>query len=711
MNVNRRDFLKIGMLTATAATFTACGRPVEHGVVSQYQMPEYQLPGQSLFWASTCTDFRSDCAVSVKTVENRAIQVIGMPGHFFSKGFANKDAISSLQVLYNPDRLSYNGDKPKGMKFGANGDPSESQGTTAGLAIQKAGAGTLFIVDRVCGTAGHALVQAAVAVGGKIWVADAQQSVRERRILKAVTGRAELPLYPLERYDFVLSVGSNFLHENYAPSRVGWSYGRFRKTPGRVRGRMVSASARQNPTDAIADAWLPVHPGAEATFLAAVGTAVAAKGKSGWPDWANVSPESASAKTGVSPKDIQLVADRLVDAASPLVVGGFQGADGDATVFLAHTLTKMLKGDVVTFDPDTLVGSGTAPVGLFLNDQEAAAFLGTAKAVVVHGVDVNYRFPWLAENFKKVRTKIVLASLPNDTTDEASILVPIRTWLEDWGDLRVESPEGGWYGVTQPSVRSQVGFASSVLGFYLDLAKAAGVASITEVSPRKCLQGSRAPADWEALMVRGGFWKEEAEAIYPSRASYPPPPVATSGSMPDGYSAFSALEPLNVSSLASLAEGLVLMTLPTHLHDGEVSSRPWMQELPDTMTTVVWDSWIEINTERALELGIARHDLVEVTTATGKILGSAYPSSYIHPGAVGIPTGRGQKRAWRPEFVDLGWDPDGSNPKSLMDGSAGSNGYYGSTVAGAKLAKSEGSKMLTTFDQRVFNLPRHILPD
>lgn len=711
MNVNRRDFLKIGLLTATAATFTACGRPVEHGLVSQYQMPEYALPGQSLFWASTCSEHRADCAVSVKTVENRAIQVIGMPGHFFSKGYANKEAISTLQVLYNPSRLGYKGEKPKGAKTGADGNLSEPLGTTAGLAAKRGGDATLFIVDRLAGSTGHAIVQAAAAIGAKIWVADKDQSVRERRILKAVTGKAELPLYPLEQADFVLSVGSNFLHDNYAHSRVSWSYGRFRKTPGRLRGRMVAASTRMNPTDVCADIWLPVNPGTEATFLAAVGTAVAAKGKAGWPAWANVSIADGAGKTGVGEDDIRRLADRLVEAKTPMVVGGFQGTDGDATVFLAHTLTRMLAGNVPTFEPDLLVGSGAAPAGLYLTDKEASDFLGGARrTVVLHGVDIVYRYPWLAEKFKKAGTKIVLSTMPNESTDDATILVPIRTWMEDWGDLRVNSPDGAWYGVQQPAVRSQVASATSVLGFFLEFAKAAGVSSIAETSPRKFLQGTRSQADWEGLMVRGGVWKEEEDSIYPNRASYPPPAIAGSGTAPAGYSAFTALAPLNVNAFVAPPTGTVLMTLSTHLQDGATADRPWLQELPDTMTTVVWDSWIEINEELAKESGINRHDLVQVNVGGAKLVGSAYPSPFIHRAAIGIPTGRGQSKQWATEFIDIGWDPEGVNPKTAFTDAPGASGYYSSTVGGAELVKLDGSKLLATFDQRVYNLPRHILP-
>ena len=704
MNVNRRDFLKIGMLTGVAATFTACGRPVEHGLVSQYQMPEYALPGQSLFWASTCPELRSDSAVSVKTVENRAINVMGMPGHFFTKGYANKEAISGLQVVYNPDRIK----EPKGHKAGADGKLSESLAVTAAKAAKS---NALFIVDRLYGSAGHALVQSAVKIGAKIWIADKDQSVRERRILKAVTGRAELPLYPLEKYDYVLSVGSNFVHENYAPSRVEWSFGRFRKTPGRLRGRMVAASTRMNPTDANADIWLPIAPGTEAIFLAAVGTEVSKRGKSGWPSWANTELKVAAEKTGVAERDLQRLAERLLDAVSPMVVGGFQGADGDATVFLAHTLTKMLKGDVETFEPDLLVGSGSAPAGLFLTDAEAAKALASAKAVIVQGVDVVYRFPWLADAFKKVRNKIVLATMPNDTTGEATHLVPLRSWLEDWGDLRIKSSEGDWYGVTQPAIRNQVPAAQSLLGFYLEFAKEAGVSGISELNPRKSLQGARSQQDWENMIVRGGVWKEIPEDIYPNRANYPPVAVAGKGSAPSGYSAFTGLAPLAVSKFAApLAAGDVFITLSTHLADGELASRPWMQELPDTMTTVVWDSWIEVNADWAKEKGISRHDKVEIATPVGKFEGSAYPSPWIHRNAFGVPTGRGQKRPVLSEFVAIGWQSAGSNPKTLLEGKTGETGYFEEVSTGAKVTKLEGSKLLATFDQRVYNLPRHILP-
>lgn len=709
MDFNRRDFLKIGMLTASAMTFTACGRPVEHGIVSQYQMPEYKVLGKPHFWASTCTDLRSDCAVSVKTVENRAIQVMGLPYHFFTKGYPTNAAISSLNVLYHPARLQ------KAENFAADKPLAEQLASD----IQKGGTGVVFVVDRLCGSTGDAVVEIVKKAGGKIWVCDSNHSIRERRILKAVTGRAELPLADLENRDFVLTVGSNLMQDNYAPTRTEWAYGRFRKTPGTIRGRMVSYSARMNSSDANADLWFPIVSGSEPAVLGAVGKLLTERGKSGFPSWAAITPQEAAKRCRVPEgevphfvENLEKLADRLAEANSPLVVGGFQGANGDATVFLAHTITKMLNGDVKTFEPDALVGSSKSGGGMFLNDSEAASALSSAKLVVVDGVDLVYRFPWLSGDFEKAKKRVVLSTMPNETTAKATHRIPVRTWMEDWGDLLVKSPEGDWYGLCQPAVRNQVSEAVSRLGFYLEVAAAAGLTvGSGETSARKFLQGDKEQAVWEDMLIRGGSWKQEDDAIYPHPAAYPPPVAPNAGTAPAGYNVFADLQPLQVTSLGEVSEGTTFLVLPTHLGDGEMADRPWLQELPDTMTTVVWDSWVEINEHRAKREGIARHDIVEVTVGGKTIKGSAYPSPFIHPDAVGIPSGRGQTTPLNDAFVNIGWVSGGSNPKTLLDGKPGAGGFFPSAAANASLKKGAGSRLLTTFDQRVYNLPRHILPD
>jgi molybdopterin-containing oxidoreductase family iron-sulfur binding subunit len=77
--------------------------------------------------------------------------------------------------------------------------------------------------------------------------------------------------------------------------------------------------------------------------------------------------------------------------------------------------------------------------------------------------------------------------------------------------------------------------------------------------------------------------------------------------------------------------------------DGNGANRPWLQEPPDPMTTVTWNSWIEIHPKTAELLGIHDDDIVEVKSSTSDFSVEAivylYPA--IRPDTVAIPFGQG----------------------------------------------------------------------
>jgi anaerobic selenocysteine-containing dehydrogenase len=85
----------------------------------------------------------------------------------------------------------------------------------------------------------------------------------------------------------------------------------------------------------------------------------------------------------------------------------------------------------------------------------------------------------------------------------------------------------------------------------------------------------------------------------------------------------------------------------TAFHDGRGAPLPWLQQLPDPMSTVVWDSWIEINPTTAAGLGISQGDLVEVASPRGTLRMPAVLYPGIRPDLVAIPLGQGHKGAGR----------------------------------------------------------------
>ena len=75
--------------------------------------------------------------------------------------------------------------------------------------------------------------------------------------------------------------------------------------------------------------------------------------------------------------------------------------------------------------------------------------------------------------------------------------------------------------------------------------------------------------------------------------------------------------------------------------DGSLAHLPWLQEMPDPLTSAMWSSWIEINPATASRLGIGEGDIVEVASAHGTLRTAAYISPGIAPDVLAMPAGQG----------------------------------------------------------------------
>jgi len=71
------------------------------------------------------------------------------------------------------------------------------------------------------------------------------------------------------------------------------------------------------------------------------------------------------------------------------------------------------------------------------------------------------------------------------------------------------------------------------------------------------------------------------------------------------------------------------------------ANKPWLQELPDPTTTVMWNTWIEMNPETAHELGIENDDVVRVSSEAGEVEAYVYLYPAIRPDTIAMPFGQG----------------------------------------------------------------------
>jgi anaerobic selenocysteine-containing dehydrogenase len=129
--------------------------------------------------------------------------------------------------------------------------------------------------------------------------------------------------------------------------------------------------------------------------------------------------------------------------------------------------------------------------------------------------------------------------------------------------------------------------------------------------------------------------------------------------------------------------------------DGSSAHLPWLQELPDVVSTAMWSSWVEINPKTAASLGIAQGDVVEVASDQGSVRVPALLSPGIAPDVVAMPAGQGHQTFTRYASAR------GANPISLLaplaDAQTGSLAWAATRVRLSKIDGVEGKGDLVLF--------------
>jgi anaerobic selenocysteine-containing dehydrogenase len=121
--------------------------------------------------------------------------------------------------------------------------------------------------------------------------------------------------------------------------------------------------------------------------------------------------------------------------------------------------------------------------------------------------------------------------------------------------------------------------------------------------------------------------------------------------------------------------------------DGRTAHLPWLQEMPDPMTTVMWGSWVEINPETARKLEIVEGDVLTIRSPQGTLELPAYIYPGLRPDVISIPAGQGHTHYGRYAAKR------GANPLTLtasaLDQTSGTVVQTGVRVSVAKAGRVE----------------------
>lgn len=676
--MDRRNFFKIVSTASTGVLTGACGKKLDRYIpllVSEREI----VPGEEYWHPGVCAECGAGCGVIVRVMEGE--RVIERDGQEFRQKIAAikkiegnpLDAVSggrlcarghaALQGLYNPDRLR-GPMRRQGPRGQADFAPTSWQEAVAVAAEklarvhQKDPTRIVFLTGAQAGSRALTIARFLEALGASpAMTFDLGDFPVERKAAEQVHGWNGLPFYDLANARLVLGIGADFLGGWASPVLYARQFGRFRQGRPGLRGTLVQAESRLSITSQSADRWIPLRPGTELSFSLAIGKLLLAEGLARRPQdvppavlraFETADPAVAGQTCGIDEKRIRQVARELGESEGPLVIAG-------ASVVHTNSLAAVAAANCLNL----LLGNLGRPGGVLPPSPQpptsrpgfanALAALERAQFVFLDGSNPLYTLPAasaVGEKLERIETLVSFSPFLDDTAAYADLLLPDHHSLEQTTAVFPAVAPGPGVVVATAFVQPlhDTRPTEQVLA---DLAKKMEV-DFEPATPKSVVEKMlSAELTWEDVTRQGGFWGEPASPSVPPSGRRPPP-IAWEAS-PAEFAGNASEFPLHFQPYLSL-----------QFHDGRGANLPWMQELPDPVSSAMWGLPVEVDAGTASRLGIKTGDLVRLESPHGNLEAPAYVHPAAAPGVVSMAVGQGHRRFGRYA------SNRGANPLSIL---------------------------------------------
>jgi anaerobic selenocysteine-containing dehydrogenase len=683
--MDRRRFIKLSALTGSSATLASCGNPEYHLIRF---VPEDRLtPGIAVWKPSICPLCSAGCGLNVRVMDGEvevlrdgkpgltrmglAKKLEGLPDHPINHGKLCTRGQAAAEITYHPDRVGH----PL-KRAGSRGDGKFEEiawdQAIAELVEKLDGIGDprklAIVMRRQPGLRAEFMRQFATKFGAPEPVAfEVFSDDVVRRANELSFGSYQLPTLDLADARYVISFGADFLGTWNSPVAQNVAYGQMRQGRPGIRARFVQIEYRMSQTGANADEWVPVRPGTEGALALGLAHVIMKSGArkaadagragtliEGWAEGlANYTPQEVEKKTGVPAARIERLAKEFAEQRPGVAFAAGAAVAQTNGLFnaLAVNALQALAGEV-HFTP-----------GIQVPRPRRIEEIKGAEVLLVDGANPVYASPGAAKVKEAIAQIPYIVSFGNfidETSVMADLILPDHTFLESWVQAM---PESG----AKTAVASVAGPVMQALH---DTRSTPDV--LLEVG-KKLKKPIEMP--WKSFeeMVKAG----PAPAVA-ARSQTAPTVVRFNEPQFDGNANEYAFHFLPYPSQALL--------------DGSLAHLPMLQELPDPMSSAVWSSCVEMNSQTAEKLGIRQGDIVEIASTQGTIRVPAFPSPGIAPDVLAIAAGQGHENFTRYATGR------GANPISILaqvtEPDTGALAWAATRVKIRKVANADGSLVL-----------------
>jgi len=631
--IDRRGFLKLAGASAGAAAAAGCSDHVEK-LIPYVVQPEEVTPGVPVWYASTCRECPAGCGVLVKTRESRPIKLEGNPEHPINRGRLCAKGQASVERTYSPDRFH----GPVRRNAAGELEPTTWDEAIAEVAAAiRANPARVRVLGGDPGDTASQLIDrfvAATGAGGRVVsIPFAREALRAAT--EQVFGVASEPIFDLSGADLVIDFGSELFESGLSPIEHQRQWAEARDVATHPDGglRLVYVGSRLSLTASSSDEWLVAKPGSEGLLALALARAAIEAGAGGGAHagllsgpLANAGADAAARATDVPAEAIRRIGAALARARAAVAlppghaVASRRAVGASAAVLLLNEVIGAVGSRVIVAAPEGAPRQRASYKDLLALIREMQD--GQVDVLLVHHMNPVYSIPvsaGFADALAKVKLVVSFASAADETALRAHVVLPDHTALESWGDAR---PRPGVRSLVQPTLRPL--YDTRAFGdALLDVGRA--------VSPEAAAQ---LPAGSFRTLLEANWTGTDFRAALKSGGVYQPASHAASG--------FAASK-VEVAEPVFTGDGeLTLLAVPhIFLWDGSGAALPVLQEIPDPVARVAWDSWAEVSLATADRLGVEMGDVLRLESSAGAIEVAVLPRGGIRDDVIAVPTGQG----------------------------------------------------------------------
>lgn len=576
----RRDFLKyLGFSLGAATVASACDTPVRKAI-PYVNKPETIVPGVATYYASSYVRGGDFCPVLVKTREGRPIKIEGNAMAAHGGGGTTARAQASVLDLYDVARLRGPLLKDEG---GIKGDISWADLDETVIAALK-GASSIRLVSHtnISPLFQHVVEKFVTAYpSAQLVTYDPVSSSAQLLAHQRSFGVREIPDYRFDKADLIINFGADFLGTWLSPAKFASQFASRRRLKGDDTAnlnRLVQFESNMSYTGSNADHRVLIKPSEQGLAIAKLHNALAQK------LGAQSIGINGSLSNPKAERAIASVADELMQTRGSSIV--LSSSNNTAEQSLIVAINQLLGNYGHTLDLDNSCN---------LRQGDDKAMLDFISDLVEGSVDVvillddanpafdHPRATEIAGALDGVNFTVAVTGMPSESQEICGLTAPTPNNLESWGDV---NPARGEYGIVQPVIHPLFNTRSTIESLLV-----------------WCEQVPETSGEDDVIYtLLKQQWKEK---IFPLQSKYMSFQTFWDMALFDGFVTVS-LEAreltysLDVTSLEgkinriSNSELEILFYESLGVGNGNYANNPWLQEMPDPVTRVVWDNVLHI---------------------------------------------------------------------------------------------------------------------